>query len=185
MNTKCPECDKDIEVTKVECCKTTQQPGISAKEKRDYYLEFSRSARQRFDTRRTYEWKLNLALWAAIAIFAVKPLNSVLGDTKAIIKLTTFQSWVFLGIHAGILLVYTFLWSSQLHKRNQRDRLLAMKYHKAVEKFVRGEGLPEVDDPSYSCWKALCNWAALTQILVTAGLLALDILFHWKHLTWA
>ncbi len=136
----------------------------------DCYLEFYRQSMQAYYARAAYEWKFNFALWAGVAILVGFRMK---GEIHSEIN-----NWVFAAVHFAVFVLYTFLWSAKLHARNQEDRACARAYKQALEVFITGKvaKLQEVTPPPRTVrLEGLANYSAATQVLITGGLLGLNV----------
>jgi hypothetical protein len=104
--------------------------GTSAhKEQFDALLDLSKLHRERLERRRSYEWKVNLALWAGLGALA-----GVLATKE--VNLDEWRCWVpwFAG---GILVligaVFTFVWIRTLCTQNNQDSRLAESFAREAE----------------------------------------------------
>ena len=159
----------------------------TSKDKVELYLDFYRDFIALFNTRRNFEWKVNLSLWAAIALLAGGGLRKDVADLK-------INGYVFVGIHVALWLLYTFLWTAGVQGANRLDRRRGFAYKDAVEDFLAGRnpGLPVPKRPqegrsslrpsfAYGLG-ALFFWSPVFQILITLGLLAINVLIYWDML---
>ena len=158
-----------------------EQLAVSAEERIKVYLEFSKDVYGWFDLRRTYQWKMNWGLWAATAIFCGFAIQDKLGTRF------TANGWIFLGVDAGILLVYIY-WASGIHSANRRDRDYAFAYKDAIEEALAtckiAPLMSRVARPKRQRIKCLFGWSAITEVLITAGLLAMTVVVCWNRLEW-
>lgn len=120
-------------------------------------LDLGDRAWRDFDTRRTYEWKANLSLWAALGGFAIVFLK---GDT---IPLPRVWKMVVICILVAIDLVYFFIWSPGLFQRNRADQDVAHIYWREAARLAR---LSEPPPPKISS-SAFLNWSHASQMLIT------------------
>jgi hypothetical protein len=141
----------------------------SEKLKIETLLKLAELSWKSMDQRRAYEWKVNLALWPALALFAGAQLR---GD---ILHVTNgAYPWIVLFCLLTILAVYVFLWSAGMHKRQGDDIGDAHEYLNLVESEIK---LPLVtrrcqrskDFKKQSMWE---NWSRSTQMAIT-GLLVI------------
>lgn len=65
---------------------------------------------KKFDTRRSYEWKISLGLWGAILASV-----AIVGDSH----LPIVALWVTVPVSFAIIGAYWFLWLKPLTKRNK------------------------------------------------------------------
>jgi hypothetical protein len=97
------------------------------------------ASRRDFDTRRSYEWEFNLALWnqpsqlVAGAMLKTEPPNHL-----------SNLEWGFpTGIFAGFFVLYIYPWTRKLREWNFENTNLAEKYWSLVEVQV-SKNHPEV-----------------------------------------
>ena len=131
-------------------------------------LKLADAAWREFDTRRSFEWKINFALWAglaAIAGFAIKEDFQV-GD----------YIWVFLG---ATWAVYIFIWQWGLMNRNRSNQSIAQFYWKRVQEHL-GEELPGYLQPRIPRHRRSQLYSHGFQILVTF-LFLFAVGYVWTH----
>ena len=104
---------------------------LTTKEKIDALIEISKLHRQRFDARRSYEWKVNLALWPALAVVVAA---IAVGKCDQVLNRLTLLSG--LGVLICIFLVYTFVWTRGLSARNAEDRRKAWAFSHEAERLA-------------------------------------------------
>lgn len=86
------------------------------------------AAAQRYFTRQTYEWRINIATWTALATGAV-----VLMTRNADTSITSTHAIVGTIILGIIVLVYVFAWRLPLEVRNNYDRQVSAYWqHRAL-----------------------------------------------------
>ena len=103
-------------------------------EKRFEALKVLRDARWRsFDTRRSFEWKMCLALWTALAAFIAIMLQGTGEWTKDL------NFWLVLAISViGSLLVFGIhiWWNCNLHRSNKIDSQVMYLWEEAMQDIV-------------------------------------------------
>jgi len=167
------------------------------KEKIDTLSDLYNKAWSSFDTRRSYEWKTNFGLWAA--------LGSILGFS--IKEKNTFEDryvWLVISI---IAVAYVFIWTVGLFTQNRKDKDRMGYYQEKILRLLRLGEIPpyvflwpkdknrgkeagnqeknEVKNPSSlkQSWdkikdyfirfkECICDWSHLSQIIFTLALLA-------------
>jgi hypothetical protein len=112
------------------------------------------------DARRAYEWKVNFGLWTALALLAgllVRDEVKLLAATKI--------CWGILFVL--IIIVYIFIWSAGLHRRNAQNRRDANHFWGLATKDMDLDK-DSIDKfkvtPVPSMWK---DWSRLSQISFT------------------
>jgi hypothetical protein len=97
----------------------------------DAFLDMSKHHRERFNTRRSYEWKVNLALWAGLGVF---------GGTvaRADVNLTLFQQCCIIVILLFVAMVYTLSWSRGVSESNDHDSRLGEAFAREAEVLACG-----------------------------------------------
>ncbi len=107
-----------------------QDCSMRRKDQFDAYIAQADFAWRSFDTRRAYEWKITLGLWAAIggAIVFVKDISDI-----------SISVW-WTGIGALIIgLTYVTQWLVPLWRRNAEDKKRADKFQKCAEEILSAE----------------------------------------------
>ena len=145
---------------------------MTEKEKVDCYMEFFKEYLKRFDGRRIFEWKFNIAFWTAILLFAGLMLKGVIKPEA----LPSFEV-IFKG-HVFVFAIYVFLWSGCLHRANAYDKSYGFEYKKAVEEFILNDSvtLVKVEEPKKKYFGPLLRWAPLSEIMITVLLLIFSLL---------
>jgi len=134
------------------------------------YLTLHARQRDSFDNRRSYEWKINFALWGGIALTThaffkfVPPLDAA--------NIT----WVY-----GFLFTLYVLWSIGLWNANRVDKRWGRYYREHAEKILNKDDGKQPKRPGHSF--TLCGlWAPVLQIAATGGfLLASRYLLHYRY----
>ena len=142
---------------------------LTDRDKLDYYIELYKELWRSFDARRGYEWKFNLAFWAALSVLAGQGLK---GDFQVSLS---FSGWIVFGAHLFLLALY-LVWTLGVHSVNDRDREYAWGYKNAIEAFLRGEPLTPVAKPKRKWFGCLWSYSPITSIGITVVLLALSLL---------
>jgi hypothetical protein len=147
---------------------------VEPKEKADIYLKLGEEAWNRADTRRSYEWKFNLALWPALGILAGFLVNEQ-------VELHLHHQIVMSLLLLALLAFYAFVWSEGMYKRNTRDIDKAHYYWAQAEKLCYENPLEfKQDPPSFPrAPYARSNWSHSTQILITCVFIFVVILLIW------
>jgi hypothetical protein len=125
------------------------------------------------DARRAYEWKVSFGLWTALGILAGLLIR---GEFKP----PTVQAVFYAALLACIVLVYIFVWSIGLHRRNAKNRRDAQHFwNLAVKEFETGSIEKFKVTPIGSVFR---DWSHLTQILITLmlAIVAVVALFQGK-----
>ena len=78
--------------------------GMTAKEEFDCYIGLFDRLWSCYNARRSFEWKFNLALWAAIAVFFGFAARGDISDKMRV------DSALLILLHCGVFVLYTFLW---------------------------------------------------------------------------
>lgn len=125
------------------------------------FVSLAEAAWKDFDTRRSYEWKLNLAMWAGLgtlAGFSIK--EKLILSNYALIPLVV------------LFLTYVCIWTPSLRKRNWIDQQRAQFWwNKVAAQLVvqiPKEYLSMGSLKYRSCrWWALLSWSHGTQIIIT------------------
>lgn len=131
-----------------------------------------RAAYESFDSRRSYEWKLSLAIWTAEAIALV----ALLQPTKAgeVFPLNRPWGWAGALAVAVVLVILHCYLSDGLAKSNANDKAEARHFRDEMEKMVNLEQVVKTpferrDDEGTRGWR---QWSHLGQIGITALLAA-------------
>ena len=144
---------------------------MTEKDKIDIYMELFKEYLNRFDLRRSYEWKFNIALWTSILIWIGISLREDIAIESCGQKL---MASMLASVHLIIFFVFSFLWSGFLHKSNKYDKDFAFEYKKAIDLYMsspREYVFGKIAEPNKLYWKALINWSPLSQIMITGILL--------------
>ncbi|MCK6479439.1 MAG: hypothetical protein L6R43_04605 [Planctomycetes bacterium] len=99
-------------------------PPTTADEERRFqrYIEVSRIYFQHFDTRRAYEWKITLGLWATILLITKGIMDN--RDWPGAKAVAAFLPYCYLAV----LVVYGWIWSLHMYKANRYDKDRANYY---------------------------------------------------------
>lgn len=143
----------------------TENEGMTQNEIVTACLRRAEFSKDLFNTRRSYEWKISLGLWAAI-------LGSV----------TVFKGHsipMIVGILIGVIVisVHTFLWLKPLWEKNKGDQGRAFHYvDEAVSVLIDpSHKVTEYEKKHYRFWEFL-DWSVSFQITVTILLLVLAMI---------
>ena len=144
--------------------KMCDSPQMSRKEQADCYVELYKEARRSFDTRRQYEWKLNMAWWGAIALIGVYGLK---GEIKA-----DGGSWGWiLAAHIAVGTVYVF-WTVGLQGANIIDTGMGHSFRDTIQRCAAEDTPPQfIPRPKRKVLGVFWGWSAWGQIFITALLL--------------
>jgi len=110
------------------------------------------AAWRRFDSRRSYEWKANFALWAAFGSITGFLIGRPALDTKSCVFVTVITLFIWVG--------YFTFWAPWLHSSNARDQQTAYHWENALRRMIN-ERLPSHLEPPH-------DWPS-TSLTVTAG----------------
>ena len=137
------------------------EKGEFKRERAGALMKLAESSWKEFDTRRTYEWKVNFALWAALAALAGILLR---GEAHLNLILAIILAVLILLINV----VYILLWTRGMHARNKIDQTNAHFYWLLVEQEL---GIKDERHKAYKesaekepFWK---NWSRGTQVTIT------------------
>ena len=162
------------------------QPALASDEKNAELLQkHTEFHYMNFDRRRSYEWKLSLALWTALAAFTALTLKGEIG-----IEITSWAIAVGIGA-AGIAIVALQLYFLlMILKANSLDKEKSWYYEKALNVLMHTDWETLTDEHSKnlqlkiekfkSCKVRLSGyWSCLVQIGITVVLLlsALCVLY--------
>jgi len=147
---------------------------MADKDRIEALLKLAEASWRDYSARRSVEWKVNFALWAALGAFAgfLFQQKTALPAVPAIVTSVLF---------AIALLVYTFLWKVEVQNRNRRDLDAAQYYWAKVDK--------ELDIPSPEVrnrQQKTTRWRAthLSQVIITVLFVLLALLAVWVPI-WA
>jgi len=129
-------------------------------------LEGMKHAFLSFDRRRSYEWKLNIAIWTAIAAFMGLAFR---GEIRAQEISSTRDSW--LGMIAIGIAVVHFVFLLCAREANDIEKKKACAYEEMVAK-AAGVTLPKLQKRSWVLMGLRRYWAPLCQTAITILLLA-------------
>lgn len=93
---------------------------MNGKERFDALLAISKAHRERFEKRRSYEWKIFLALWSGLGLLAI-------GLSRASVTFGTPSLYWLVPLSVAIF-VAVFGFTLQVSKRHQQDSGLARHY---------------------------------------------------------
>lgn len=148
---------------------TNEQTNSSlSNEQADRLLKLADAAWNEFDTRRSYEWKVNLAIWPAFVIFS--------GFVWQKEGLNTTEQIVAQIFVVAMGAAYTF-WSYGHYKRNHEDQKTAAFYRHLIEKSVYTgynrfqRGAKRKDEVSFSDY--VKGWSRGPQLFITWLLVSL------------
>lgn len=141
-------------------------------------LEILRKASwESFDKRRTYEWKVSLALWTALAVFTGTVLTQ---PQERMIPLRGCMVWSIVIIFGALVLLIHIMWnigiarSSNLDKemsyvpRNKMYAMVGISYEKEIKPII---------EESSKYWRA-----AFLSPLTQVGITLLLVLAAWSAL---
>lgn len=131
-------------------------------------LALQRTARERLDVRRSYEWKVTLGIWVALLLAGRELLDLAAGATGQMLP-----AWQVLAGSLLVLAIHAFWIFGYVQPSNFRDSKEALQIEVAIRSTI---GLPPVPLPadtpakfatfrSYS-WKAGVVEVALTALIV-------------------
>ncbi len=103
------------------------------RERIEHYLRLADRASERFESRRTLEWRLAFGVWLLFAAGAVAVLNIDWSPNRPIAALGTLMS-------VGIVVVYTGTWLPYLNRSHQREARTAYFWETCVEKALSKDG---------------------------------------------
>jgi hypothetical protein len=137
------------------------------KDRVDALLRLADVSWRAFDRRSSYEWKVSLALWSSLGLFA----GAMLGGGVRVPLSHCARVGVTLG---GVILwiAFVFTWTPQLYRRNQRDKVIADLIYFRVEDELGISGTQRRLATNETHW---FNWSHGFQILVTTLLMSLAI----------
>ncbi len=116
-----------------------------------------------FDKRRSYEWKISLALWAGIGI-----MTGFLYPHRAPFAGAVHWSIAAL-VFASVVGVYGFGWAPQVARRQLDDLARAEVYRKAAESLLAHGGNPSFDVSSAGYWQGFLDFASWTKTAITGA----------------
>jgi len=131
--------------------------GLDQKQTIDAYLAISKRHRDRMDQRRSYEWKVNLALWSGLGFIAGQALR---GGTRA--NFCSCWLWIPILMVAGAYVPWIWI----IGKHNHYDSDRAKDYLDLAEETIPPRPPCKESGP--------CKWySQLFQTAVTVALLVL------------
>jgi len=174
--------------------KATTEGAMDPKDRALILVELLKTSLSSFDTRRSYEWKLSLGVWTAIAAFIAIMLRGDLGAPDHTCRwepvhpvLTCVSVVVFPTAAAAILGIQAFF-LYRVRRANRADQTRAYYYERLLNGMVApdlpygGNGLPEtrVQDVVAAVWggKGITGgwWSVGCYLAVTAVLLIIAAL---------
>jgi hypothetical protein len=142
-----------------------------------------KAAYESFDSRRSYEWKLSLAIWAAEGLALVALLQPE--KDKEVFPLKAPWGWIG-ALCAGVLLVLLhYFLSLGFKSQNERDRVESLRFKKQMERMVRPPyrrrvAQDKAADADADGWWLLGGWwSHVGQIGITLLLAATAVLIIW------
>lgn len=142
------------------------------KDRVETLIKLAEASWRAYSERRSIEWKVNFGLWAALGSFSGFMFQRRIGLPYWIASVTSF-------LLICTFLVYTFLWKTEIQKRNSRDKKDAHDYRKEVDSILNKES-PEVLN-SEDARTVLGVWRGthLSQVLITLLFVLLAALAVW------
>jgi hypothetical protein len=139
------------------------------KDKAELLLKLAEAAWRDYSERRSVEWKVNFALWAGLGAFG----GFVFQQQKALPPEIALAASILLGC---AFLVYTFLWKTEVQRRNGLDLDAAQYYWTKVDRELDVSS-PEVRTRQ----KGVRGWRKthLSQVIITFLFVLLSILALW------
>lgn len=138
-----------------------------------------------FSDRRSYEWKLSLGIWTALAVLLAGLLQPA--QPGEVFPVKSPWAWVVATVVAGALAFLHLCWSEGASRRNNVDVEVADHYASEMQRMLNvpyGEAL---------CWEIAClpsrrgwkTWSHLAQISITVllGIAAVVIVWARSHPT--
>ena len=160
---------------------TFSSPQMSDGERRRFEsLENLRQAAyESFNDRRSYEWKLSLAIWTGQAIF-LAGLVQPLGATENF-PLQAPWGWIGASLAGLVLVLLHITWSNGASKANSVDKgawiHFAMVMQEMVNAPFNSDLLCEIAAlPTNRNWR---QWSHFAQVTVTALLAGVSVLIIW------
>jgi heme A synthase len=129
-------------------------------------LKLADAAWRDLDKRRSYEWRINFALWTALAVFAGLGLKGeidlaspfpLLGQAGLLILLLLLLA--FIGF------VYISWWTAGIQDRNKKDRLAANFYWNKIDEELKTGYDKETRAAKEEGWWE--NWSHRSQVAIT------------------
>jgi hypothetical protein len=134
-------------------------------ERVDVLLQLAKAAWDEMDKRREYEWRVNLALWPALAILAGFVLRGEFVPDAA-------AKWTVIAGLVSIAIVYVYPWSVGLHNRNSTNRRAAAVYWHLAEQCIGSD--TDYHKPTKKK-SLLLDWARVTQVVITLILVVITV----------
>ena len=134
-------------------------------------LEISKMHRERFNTRRSYQWKVNLALWSALGL-----LSGTIASKGITLPIAPI-GWALGGVIVALVLASYVYWQGRLAWHNANDRTQAKNVltqcEGIVEAKTNGYDTSETEvDSKRKGWKFRFDYSHFFQTVITAALLA-------------
>jgi hypothetical protein len=146
-------------------------------------LSLMQAAYSSFNDRRVYEWKLNLAIWAALSVV-------IAGLTQPVKTGEQFplgsEAWVVSVILGFVVVIVHGYWSEGAARANAIDKGVALHYAKAMQGMLNlpfeKELLERITSlPKHVGWR---QWSHLAQLAITAALVIATVVLMYvrtKH----
>ncbi len=146
---------------------------LTSKEKADLLIKLAASEFWSHDTRRQYEWKVNLALWPALALYSGFMLKG-----EVALPVGSVGKWVVYGLLTAIFGVYVWPWSWGVQRRNKENIHWEMYYLGLADDQLgvapkEGSDLKPRKWEDRPFWK---SWSHMSQIFFTFLLTVIAIL---------
>jgi hypothetical protein len=135
---------------------------LSSKDRIKLLLKLADAAWRDFDQRRSYEWKINFALWAALGSFA----GFLFKGGPKIYGMRAYSVYAILFL---IGCIYTLLWTRGLKRRNYEDQAAAHHYWSQADKVI-GVASPRVRSQfqAASSRPLVKTWSHFSQVAITS-----------------
>ena len=157
-----------------------KQEGISLK--LQYLEELRKAAYLSFNDRRSYEWKLSLAIWTALAIVIVGLAQQKLQDLT--IPGTYFKV---VAVVIGLLIIVVHVYfNNGMARANAIDKTRFQDYSRQIESMLEITRDPKLQKmigelpstPNHR-WLQWWQWGHLAQIAITLLLTAVTVSLVW------
>ncbi len=144
------------------------------KRKADMLFSLCENSWGSFNERRSYEWKLSLAIWTAISVFITIVLKENLkinDEYSSLIGMIVM--FVITGLHG--------FWLFSMTKVNNLDILIARFYERRLHNLLSVQFPPEIEEEVEKRKKKKGIWSPLAQVSITFLLSFTASLLLFRH----
>jgi hypothetical protein len=145
---------------------------MEEKDRIDALIKLAEASWRSYSERRSIEWKVNFGLWAALGTFSGFMFQRETYLPCWIANVTSF-------ILICIFIVYTFLWKTEIQKRNSRDKEDAHGYRMKVDNILNIESSIVLNAEDARTVVGGWRGTHLSQVIITFLFVLLAALAVW------